>query len=153
MRVAIAMRYGVPPIMTALREDVCDGFAIGGGTNRVKANATVAAEAGKPFFLELAGAGIAATFSLHFASVLTHARWPRVDCHRIHTHQMIRPAVQVQNGSARSRSSRVTSIPRVSPTTDRASLRLPGCNSDAPPSARWDCLLKRETHPGTLKPY
>jgi len=55
------MRYGVPPIMTALREDVCDGFVIGGGANRVKANATVAAEACKPFFLELVGAGIAAT--------------------------------------------------------------------------------------------
>jgi L-alanine-DL-glutamate epimerase-like enolase superfamily enzyme len=99
-RVAIAMHYGVPPIMTALREDVCDGFVIGGGANRVKADATVAGQAGKPFFLELVGTGITATFSLHFASVLTHARWPQVDCHRIYTHQMIKPAIQVENGSA-----------------------------------------------------
>ena len=99
-RVPIAMHYGSPPIMTALREDVCDGFVIGGGANRVKADATVAATADKPFFLELVGTGITATFSLHFASVLSHARWPQVDCHRIFTHQMIKPAIEVDNGSA-----------------------------------------------------
>ncbi len=100
-RVPIAMHYGSPPIMTALREDVCDGFVIGGGANRVKADATVAAQADKPFFLELVGTGITATFSLHFASVLANARWPQVDCHRIYTHQMIKPAIEVQNGSAK----------------------------------------------------
>jgi len=99
--VAIAMHYGSPPIMTALREDVCDGFVIGGGANRVKADATVAAAADKPFFLELVGTGITATFSLHFASVLTHARWPQVDCHRIYTHQMIKQPIVVENGSAK----------------------------------------------------
>ena len=99
-RTAIAMHFGVPPIMTALREDVCDGFVIGGGASRVKADATVAAAADKPFFLELVGTGITATFSLHFASVLENARWPQVDCHRIFTHQLIRPAIEVRNGSA-----------------------------------------------------
>jgi len=99
-RVPIAMHYGSPPPMTALTEDVCDGFVIGGGANRVKADATVAAMANKPFFLELVGTGITAMFSMHFASVLTHARWPQVDCHRIYTHQMIKPAIKVENGSA-----------------------------------------------------
>ncbi len=100
-RVAIAMHYGSPPIMTALREDVCDGFVIGGGANRVRADATVAATADKPFFLELVGTGITATFSLHFASVLANARWPQVDCHRIYTHQMIKQPIVVENGSAK----------------------------------------------------
>jgi galactonate dehydratase len=98
--VQIAMHYGSPPPMTALREDVCDGFVIGGGTNRLKADAAVAAMANKPFFLELVGTGITAMFSMHVASVLTHARWPQVDCHRIFTHQMIKPAIKVENGSA-----------------------------------------------------
>jgi len=31
-RCAIAMHYGSPPPMTALKEDVCDGFVIGGST-------------------------------------------------------------------------------------------------------------------------
>jgi galactonate dehydratase len=100
-RVPIAMHYGSPPIMTALREDVCDGFVIGGGASRVKAQGTVAATSDKPFFLELVGTGITATFSLHFASVLENARWPQVDCHRIFTHQMIKPAIHVKNGSAK----------------------------------------------------
>ncbi len=99
-RAAIAMHYGSPPPMTALKEDVCDGFVIGGGANRVKTDAAVAAMANKPFFLELVGTGITAMFSMHFASVLTHARWPQVDCHRIFTHQLIKPAIQVANGSA-----------------------------------------------------
>ncbi|MCZ2150703.1 MAG: hypothetical protein LC126_23375 [Bryobacterales bacterium] len=98
--VAIAMHYGSPPPMTALKEDVCDGFVIGGGSNRVKADATVAAMANKPFFLELVGTGITAMFSMHFAATLTHALWPQVDCHRIYTHQMIKPAIKVENGSA-----------------------------------------------------
>ena len=57
--------------------------------------------ADKPFFLELVGRGITTTFSLHFASVLSNATWPQVDCHRIYTHQMIKPAIVVQNGSAK----------------------------------------------------
>ncbi|HUU13835.1 MAG TPA: enolase C-terminal domain-like protein, partial [Terriglobia bacterium] len=30
-RVPIAMHYGVPPVMTALKEEVCDVFVVGGG--------------------------------------------------------------------------------------------------------------------------
>jgi L-alanine-DL-glutamate epimerase-like enolase superfamily enzyme len=99
-RAMIAMHYGSPPPMTALKEDVCDGFVIGGGANRVKADGAVAAMANKPFFLELVGTGITAAFSMHFGSVLSHARWPQVDCHRIFTHQMIRPGITVTNGTA-----------------------------------------------------
>ncbi|MBI3693836.1 MAG: dgoA protein, partial [Acidobacteria bacterium] len=99
-RVPIAMHYGSPPIMTALREDVCDGFVIGGGASRVINNATVAATADKPFFLELVGSGITATYSLHFAAVLSHARWPQVDCHMLYTHPLIRRPIQVENGEA-----------------------------------------------------
>jgi galactonate dehydratase len=100
IRSAIAMHYGSPPPLTALKEDVCDGFVIGGGANRVKTDAAVAAMSNKPFFLELVGTGITAMFSMHFASVLTHARWPQVDCHRIFTHEMIKPAIKVENGTA-----------------------------------------------------
>src|SRR2546422_391100 len=96
------MHYGSPPIMTALREDVCDGFVIGGGANRGRGDATVAATGDKPFFLELGGTGITATLSLHFASVLANARWPQVDCHRIYTHQMIKQPIGVENVRAKS---------------------------------------------------
>lgn len=98
--VAIAHHFGVPPIMTALQEDVCDGFVIGGGASRVMRDATVAAAADKPFFLQLVGTGITATWGLHFGAVLTHARWPAVNCHQLYQSQMIRPRISVFNGSA-----------------------------------------------------
>lgn len=99
-RVPIAMHYGTPPIMTALKEEVCDAFVIGGGASRVRDNATVAAAAGKPFWLQLVGTGITATFALHFGAVLSHAQWPSVNCHQLYTHQIIRPAMKVENGTA-----------------------------------------------------
>jgi galactonate dehydratase len=99
-RVPIAMHYGSPPIMTALKEEVCDAFVIGGGASQVMSNAAVAAAADKPFWLQLVGTGITATFALHCAAVLSHARWPAVNCHQLYTHQMIRPAIKVENGTA-----------------------------------------------------
>ena len=99
-KVPIAMHFGSPPIMTALRQDVCDGFVIGGGASQVVWQSNVAAAADKPFFLELVGTGITATYSLHFAAVLSHARWSQVDCHMIYTHHMIKPGITIENGMA-----------------------------------------------------
>ena len=99
-RVAIAMHFGSPPIMTALKEDVCDGFVIGGGAAAVMRQGTVAAAADKPFFLQVVGTGIASTFALHLAAALSHARWPAVNGHQLYTHQMITPPITVKNGAA-----------------------------------------------------
>jgi hypothetical protein len=98
--VPIAMHFGSPPIMTALLEDVCDGFVIGGGAAAVMRQGTIAAAAEKPFFLQLVGTGITSAFALHFGAALSHARWPAVNCHQLYTHQMITPAIAVQNGTA-----------------------------------------------------
>jgi L-alanine-DL-glutamate epimerase-like enolase superfamily enzyme len=100
IHIPIAMHYGSPPIMTALKEEVCDGFVIGGGATRVMRDGTVSAMADKPFWLQLVGTGITATFALHCAAVLSHARWPSVNCHQLYTHQMIKPAIKVENGTA-----------------------------------------------------
>jgi L-alanine-DL-glutamate epimerase-like enolase superfamily enzyme len=100
-RVAIAHHFGSPPIMTALKEDVCDGFVIGGGATRVMREAAVSAAADKPFFLQLVGTGITATWALHFGAVLTHARWPSVNCHQLYTHHMVLPRISVANGAAK----------------------------------------------------
>ncbi|HUG80134.1 MAG TPA: mandelate racemase/muconate lactonizing enzyme family protein [Bryobacterales bacterium] len=99
-KIPIAHHFGSPPIMTALREEVCDGFVIGGAAGRVMDNAIVAAAASKPFWLQLVGTGITATFALHLGAVLSHARWPAVNCHQLYTHQMITPGMEVANGTA-----------------------------------------------------
>jgi L-alanine-DL-glutamate epimerase-like enolase superfamily enzyme len=99
-RVAIAHHYGVPPIMTSLKEDVCDGFVIVGGATRLLRDGQIAAAANKPFFLQLVGSAVTAAWSLHVAAVLTHARWPAVNCHQLYTHSTVAPAISVFNGSA-----------------------------------------------------
>ena len=98
--IPIAHHYGSPPIMTALRQEVCDGFVIGGTATRVMDNATVAAAAAKPFWLQQVGTGITGTFSLHFGAVLSHARWPAVNCHQLYTSHMVTPSMKVENGTA-----------------------------------------------------
>ena len=99
-RVAIAHHFGQPPIMTALQEDVCDGFVIGGGATRVMREGAISAAAEKPFFLQLVGTGITAVWSLHFGAVLTHARWPAVNCHQLFTTHVVTPRIDVFNGTA-----------------------------------------------------
>lgn len=97
-RCAIAMHYGSPPIMTALKEDVCDGFVIGGGASRVIKEAHVAAEANKPFWLQLVGTGITTAFALHLGAVLTHARWPAITCLNMYDPQLLVDPLQVVSG-------------------------------------------------------
>ncbi len=98
-RVPIAHHFGSPPIMTALREDVCDGFVIGGGASRVQTNGTIAAAANKPFFLQIVGTGLTAAMSLHHAAVLSHARWPAVTCNTLYEHQLLAEPFVVENGT------------------------------------------------------
>ena len=99
-RVPIAMHYGNPPIMTALSEEVCDGFIISGGASKVIQQATVAATAAKPFWLQHVGSSITAAFDLHLAAVLTHARWSAINLHHLFTEPMIRSEIKVENGTA-----------------------------------------------------
>ena len=87
VRAPIAMHYGIPAPMIALREDVCDGLVVGGGASEVMEQGSVAAMADKPFWLQLVGTGLTACFSLHFGAVLSHARWPAVNCHQLFSHQ------------------------------------------------------------------
>lgn len=99
-RVPIAMHYGNPPVMTALKEEVCDVFVVGGGASAVMATGAVAAMANKPFWLQLVGTGVTAAFALHFAAVLSHATWPAVNCHQLYLRSLIKPGIPVVNGTA-----------------------------------------------------
>lgn len=100
-RCPIAMHYGSPPIMTALREEVCDGFVIGGGASEVDRQARVAQEANKPFWLQLVGTGLTTTFALHLGAVLSHAQWPAVTCLNLYEHGLLEEPIVVKGGYAR----------------------------------------------------
>jgi len=99
-RIPIAMHYGDPPIMTALRQEICDVLIIGYGATNILQQGAVAAMANIPFWLQYVGTGITAAYSLHLAAVLSHARWPAVTCQRIYSEPLIKPAIKVENGLA-----------------------------------------------------
>ena len=99
--VPIAMHVGNPPLITALAEDVCDGFVVNGGASQFLREAHLIAESNKVFWSQLTGTGITATWSLHFSAVCTHARWPAVNCHNLYEHQLIESPLTIRGGYAR----------------------------------------------------
>jgi len=100
-RCAIAMHYGSPPIMTALREQVCDGFVVGGGASAVMRQAAIAHEANMPFWLQLVGTGLTTTFAMHLGAVCSHAQWPAVTCVNMYQQHLIKQRISVKGGYVR----------------------------------------------------
>ncbi len=96
--VPIAMHYGNPDPYVALKQEVCDGFVIGGGASRVKARGTVAAMADMKFWLQMVGTDITATWSKHFGAVLSHSQWPAVNCHQLYAQQLTTKPIVVKEG-------------------------------------------------------
>lgn len=97
----IAMHYGTPPIMTALKENVCDGFVLCAGVSRLRRQAEVLAEANRPFWLQLVGTGLTTAFALHLGSIFTHAMWPTVTCWEMYTDDLLERRLQIESGLAR----------------------------------------------------
>jgi L-alanine-DL-glutamate epimerase-like enolase superfamily enzyme len=100
-RCAIALHVGVPPLAAALQQDLCDGFVVGGGASSVLRQAAILSAFNKPFFLQIVGTGITASFALHIGAVASHAQWPAVSCFNMYAHQMIREPIQVVGGYSR----------------------------------------------------
>jgi L-alanine-DL-glutamate epimerase-like enolase superfamily enzyme len=99
-RVPVAMHYGNPKPVVAIKEDVCDGFVVGGGASAVLRTGAVAAVADKPFWLQLVGSDITAAFSLQFGAVLSHATWPAVNCHQLFAQRLLTEPIRIQDGTA-----------------------------------------------------
>lgn len=97
----IAMHYGSPAIQTAIRDEVCDGFVIGGGALNVRQDAELAAQMNKPFFLQLVGTGLTTAFMLHFGATMTHATWPAISCNEIYTDDLITERINAFQGYMR----------------------------------------------------
>lgn len=97
----LAMHYGTPPIMTALRDDVCDGFVVGGALASVLESGTIAAVANKPFWLQLVGLGMTTAWAAHLGAVLSHALWPAITCFHIWEHDLLTESPVVERGYMR----------------------------------------------------
>ena len=97
----VAMHFGSPPFITAVREEVCDGFVIGGGKSLTMRQGQCAAEVSMPFWLQIVGNGLTTTWDAHLGSVLTHARWAAISCINMYSHHLLTEPVQVINGHQR----------------------------------------------------
>lgn len=96
--VPIAMHVGNPPLTTALEEDVCDGFVINGGVSQVLHEAHCITEKNKVFWLQNTGSGLSTVWCLQLAAVLSHARWPAVNCHNLYVHTLLKNPLVVKGG-------------------------------------------------------
>ena len=94
----VAMHFGLPPFTTSVREEVCDGFVIGGGQSLTMRQGQCAAEVAMPFWLQIVGNGLTTTWDAHLGSVLTHARWPAISCINMYSHHLLTKPIQVING-------------------------------------------------------
>ncbi|HEU5316410.1 MAG TPA: enolase C-terminal domain-like protein [Chloroflexota bacterium] len=94
----IAMHFGSPPIMTALQEEVCDGFVIGGGAAALMRQTTIAAAANKPFWLQLVGTGLTTAWTAQVGAAATHAQWPAVTCMHIWQDDLIERPLEISGG-------------------------------------------------------
>ncbi|NKB66176.1 MAG: enolase [Candidatus Latescibacteria bacterium] len=90
IRSPISMHMGSPPVMTAIKEGVCDGFVIGGGARQVIDDGLLAGRAKMPFWLQMVGTGLTTMFSVHLGAVLEQARWPAIPCINIYSHHLLK---------------------------------------------------------------
>ena len=94
----VAMHLGDPPFSTALRQDVSDGFIIGGGASAVREQATLCNVANKPFWLQMIGAGLTTTWAAHLGAVHSQARWPAITCLNIWKSTLIKEKIELRGG-------------------------------------------------------
>jgi L-alanine-DL-glutamate epimerase-like enolase superfamily enzyme len=97
----VAMHYGSPPIMTALKEDVCDGFVVGEGASSNRRQALLLQQANKPFWLQMVGTGVTTTWAAHCGAVYIQAKWPAITCMNIYESQLITEPITIHGGFMR----------------------------------------------------
>jgi L-alanine-DL-glutamate epimerase-like enolase superfamily enzyme len=100
-RKPIALHFGVPPFSTAVREEVCEGFVVGGGIAAVLDQGAQSAAFDKPFFLQIVGTGITTALSLQLGAVLPLAQWPAVNCMNIYSDDLLAAPIEIKGGYAR----------------------------------------------------
>jgi L-alanine-DL-glutamate epimerase-like enolase superfamily enzyme len=74
----IALHFGTPLFPTVVRDEVCDGFVVGGGVASILRQGALAAAFDKPCWLQMVGTGLRTALSAHLGAVLPLAQWPAV---------------------------------------------------------------------------
>ncbi|NKB72075.1 MAG: enolase [Candidatus Latescibacteria bacterium] len=70
----------------------------GGGLNKIRREAELAAAFNKPFWLQLVGAGLTTACAVHLGAVLSHAQLPSITCRGVWAHDLLQQSLTVQDG-------------------------------------------------------
>ena len=97
----IALHFGEPPFPTVVRDEVCDGFVVGGGVASILRQGALAAAFEKPFWLQMVGTGLTTTMSVHLGAVLPFAQWPSVNCMNNYSDDLLINPLVIKGGYAR----------------------------------------------------
>ncbi len=97
----IALHFANPPFPSVVRNEVCDGFVVSGGIERILREGQLSAAFEKPFWLQLVGTGLTTTLSLHLGAVLSFAQWPAVNCLNNYADDLIVEPLTIKGGYAR----------------------------------------------------
>ncbi|MCY4110629.1 MAG: enolase, partial [Chloroflexi bacterium] len=99
---AIALHFEEPDFLTAMRENICDGFAgHGEGAASTLHYGALAHSANLPFFVQLVGTGITTAFAAHLAAALPAARWPAVTASNVYADDLLREPLDIRRGYVR----------------------------------------------------
>ncbi|MEM7034957.1 MAG: uracil-DNA glycosylase family protein [Chloroflexota bacterium] len=96
----LALHFDNPPFPTVIREEMCDGFVVGGGVANILRQGALAATFDKPFWLQLVGSGLTTALSIQLGAVLPMAQWPSVNCLNIYQDDLLMEAINIQGGYA-----------------------------------------------------
>jgi L-alanine-DL-glutamate epimerase-like enolase superfamily enzyme len=97
----LALHFGEPPFPTVVRDEVCDGFVVGGGVASVLRQGALAAAFEKPFWLQLVGTGLTTALSAQLGAVLPFAQWPSVNCLNNYADTLLATPLTIQGGMLR----------------------------------------------------
>ncbi len=97
----IALHFGEPPFPTVIRDEVCDGFVVGGGVASILRQGALAAAFEKPFWIQMVGTGLTTALSLHLGAALPFAQWPAVNVMNNYADDLLVEPLTIQGGYGR----------------------------------------------------
>ena len=97
-RCPIALHYENGEISKHVREEMSDGYVVGGGITQVMRAARVCEEANKMFWLQLVGTAWTTTMMLHLGAVCKNAQWPAVTCMNMYVDTLVTEPLKVKGG-------------------------------------------------------
>jgi L-alanine-DL-glutamate epimerase-like enolase superfamily enzyme len=97
----IALHFDDPPFRTVIREEMCDGFVVGGGVASIIRQGHLSEAFEKPFWLQMVGTGLTTLMSVHLGAILLFAQWPSVNCLNNYADDLLVEPINIMGGYAR----------------------------------------------------